>query len=66
MFGVKPTGDTVVLPGMMSRKKEIIPALYTCLNGESNLATWFIEAVKPEACFSKTFIFFNVVQKKLI
>ncbi len=26
-FGVKVTGDTVVLPGIMSRKKQIIPAL---------------------------------------
>jgi len=26
-FGVKVTGDTVVLPGVMSRKKQIIPAL---------------------------------------
>ena len=26
-FGVTPTGDTVVLPGVMSRKKQIIPAL---------------------------------------
>jgi manganese-dependent inorganic pyrophosphatase len=26
-FGVKVTGDTVVIPGLMSRKKQIIPAL---------------------------------------
>ena len=26
-FGVKVTGDTVVLPGVMSRKKQILPAL---------------------------------------
>jgi manganese-dependent inorganic pyrophosphatase len=26
-FGAKVTGDTVVLPGIMSRKKQIIPAL---------------------------------------
>jgi len=26
-FGVSPTGDTVVLPGVMSRKKQIIPNL---------------------------------------
>ncbi len=26
-FGVTPAGDTVVLPGIMSRKKQIIPAL---------------------------------------
>ena len=26
-FGVKVTGDTVVLPGVMSRKKQIIPML---------------------------------------
>jgi manganese-dependent inorganic pyrophosphatase len=26
-FGVKITGDTVVIPGLMSRKKQIIPAL---------------------------------------
>ena len=26
-FGCKVTGDTVVLPGIMSRKKQIIPAL---------------------------------------
>ncbi|GAB4289632.1 MAG: manganese-dependent inorganic pyrophosphatase [Roseovarius sp.] len=26
-FGVRPEGDTVVLPGIMSRKKQIIPAL---------------------------------------
>ncbi len=26
-FGVVPTGDTVVLPGVMSRKKQIIPSL---------------------------------------
>ena len=26
-FGVKVSGDTVVLPGVMSRKKQIIPAL---------------------------------------
>jgi manganese-dependent inorganic pyrophosphatase len=26
-FGVTVTGDTVVLPGVMSRKKQIIPAL---------------------------------------
>jgi manganese-dependent inorganic pyrophosphatase len=26
-FGVKPEGDTVVLPGVVSRKKQIIPAL---------------------------------------
>jgi manganese-dependent inorganic pyrophosphatase len=26
-FGVKVTGDTLVLPGVMSRKKQIIPAL---------------------------------------
>ncbi len=26
-FGVKVTGDTVVLPGIMSRKKQILPAL---------------------------------------
>ena len=26
-FGVKVTGDTVVLPGVMSRKKQIIPVL---------------------------------------
>ena len=26
-FGVKPEGDAVVLPGIMSRKKQIIPAL---------------------------------------
>jgi manganese-dependent inorganic pyrophosphatase len=26
-FGVKVSGDTVVIPGLMSRKKQIIPAL---------------------------------------
>jgi manganese-dependent inorganic pyrophosphatase len=26
-FGCTVTGDTVVLPGIMSRKKQIIPAL---------------------------------------
>ena len=26
-FGTRVTGDTVVLPGIMSRKKQIIPAL---------------------------------------
>jgi manganese-dependent inorganic pyrophosphatase len=26
-FGVTVTGDTVVLPGIMSRKKQILPAL---------------------------------------
>ncbi len=26
-FGIAPTGDTVVLPGVMSRKKQIIPSL---------------------------------------
>ncbi|MGN0932429.1 DHHA2 domain-containing protein, partial [Falsigemmobacter intermedius] len=26
-FGVSVTGDTVVLPGVMSRKKQILPAL---------------------------------------
>ena len=26
-FGVKVSGDTVVLPGILSRKKQIIPAL---------------------------------------
>jgi manganese-dependent inorganic pyrophosphatase len=26
-FGAKVTGDTVVLPGIMSRKKQILPAL---------------------------------------
>lgn len=26
-FGIAPTGDTVVLPGVMSRKKQIIPCL---------------------------------------
>jgi manganese-dependent inorganic pyrophosphatase len=26
-LGVKVTGDTVVIPGLMSRKKQIIPAL---------------------------------------
>jgi len=26
-FGVKVTGDSVVIPGLMSRKKQIIPAL---------------------------------------
>jgi manganese-dependent inorganic pyrophosphatase len=26
-FGAKVSGDTVVLPGIMSRKKQIIPAL---------------------------------------
>ncbi|MCQ0093921.1 manganese-dependent inorganic pyrophosphatase [Roseovarius sp. M141] len=26
-FGIAPTGDTVILPGVMSRKKQIIPSL---------------------------------------
>jgi manganese-dependent inorganic pyrophosphatase len=26
-FGVKVSGDSVVIPGLMSRKKQIIPAL---------------------------------------
>lgn len=38
MFGVSMVGDTVVLPGIMSRKKQIVPALYRCLEGDSNIA----------------------------
>ena len=37
-FGVKTTEDTVVLPGIMSRKKQIIPALHRSLEGGCNLA----------------------------
>ena len=38
MFGVSMVGDTVVLSGIMSRKKQIVPALYRCLEGDSNIA----------------------------
>lgn len=38
VFGVKTTEDTVVLPGIMSRKKQIIPALHRSLEGGRNLA----------------------------
>ena len=37
-FGVKTTADTVALPGIMSRKKQIVPALYRSLDGNCNLA----------------------------
>ena len=38
VFGVKTTEDTVVLPGIMSRKKQIIPALHRSLESGCNLA----------------------------
>jgi len=37
-FGVKTTKDTVVLPGIMSRKKQIVPALHRSLEGGCNMA----------------------------
>ena len=33
VFGAKVTENTVVLPGIMSRKKQIIPALHRSLDG---------------------------------
>lgn len=38
VFGVKTTEDIVVLPGIMSRKKQIIPALHRSLEGGRNVA----------------------------
>ncbi|XAT59358.1 manganese-dependent inorganic pyrophosphatase [Rhodobacteraceae bacterium Araon29] len=38
VFGAKVTEDTMVLPGLMSRKKQIVPALHRSLDGNCNLA----------------------------
>ncbi len=38
VFGAKVTEDTAVLPGLMSRKKQIVPALHRSLDGNCNLA----------------------------
>lgn len=38
VFGAKVTEHTIFLPGLMSRKKQIVPALHRSLDGNCNLA----------------------------